>query len=550
MYKLLNSGMIIPNSTHTSSPSFPTMKTQKKQFKFRHIFLSISLILITVVPVIAQQSPYKWEAVPYKGIVSYQSDINRSTDSARRAFRFGGTIEHQGKLIGFGVAPLVKPIDSVTRETSILLESTDQGATWSILPFRFPKTPIRHYFYSMLEGHILYGLKETYYSTSDYGQTWNDADKEVFKNGSVPRISGRNKTLIASATSFFDIALSRDGGQSWKLCRQHDSTSQNPDLPYANYRAGVLDSTTFLVSRNYVDIATDRGLVFFKTTNSGITWNKLPSVTLDGVTTESGRNHNFIRMHFLDSRNGVALSWVEPRIDTILPIEVIMHTSDGGESWVTVDTNQGYHPRIMGFDHGFQQFGEDTVVSVLASSIVKISTDKGKTWSDLVDTRIEVEKNGVVKKPVFTVSIRLNSATSGYCYAGNLFQDTTLYIFKLVPNTPSTVKEDTVARSTLQSILIDVRGIYPNPSSTSLNAVTFVSSSLNLRSLKVTIYDICGVPVRRYTQEQLQLTPHSYGSGWYSINVDTRGIPNGMNIIEVSTPEYKNSSPFIHIGNE
>ncbi|MEA9412347.1 YCF48-related protein [Flavobacterium sp. PL02] len=240
---------------------------------------------------------------------------------------------------------------SSTNLHSNLYKTTDGGETW----WQIPNMNDAFYTFSFVNESVGYaaGLYGVIFKTIDGGLNWKWAsfqDSRIFNTG----IYGIH--FLDSETGFATGARGRiikttDGGKTW--------VENSP-----NY----YDINNLQFSTNEIGIAKS-GNLFFKTINSGVTWEKLSSIDADRISAFEFVSENLAYAAIGDGAYE----------------GIVFKTLDGGRTWNK--SNGGLAVMHGGIDS--MSFLSENVGVVSGRFGVKKTTDGGNTWVGLSDNSFQ-----------------------------------------------------------------------------------------------------------------------------------------------------------------
>jgi photosystem II stability/assembly factor-like uncharacterized protein len=252
--------------------------------------------------------------------------VYRTTDGG--ATWIGGTpIQLYGQLSGVafsgaGHAWAVGADYSGNGQAALLLATSDGGATWTRRAITATSALQQVQFVSATAGYVT-GDDGAVYSTTDGGATWT-------------RTAAGASDVQLSGLSFVDAQhgwvcgpqgnedfyggrcyATTDGGSTWK------DVSPDKDMV-------VTDCSFVSVTEGWV-IAEDDTL--FHTTDGGATWSRERLTMVPGAS--------LWRLDFVDAQNGWLIGTCFPGGACYDSWGVVVHTTDGGDSWVQQDSGVG-----------------------------------------------------------------------------------------------------------------------------------------------------------------------------------------------------------------
>lgn len=241
------------------------------------------------------------------------------------------------------------------------LRTEDAGLTWHTY-----EAPSALYSLAALDKQQLIGLpfeSGTLYTSSDQGRRWeairpNFHDKRYSSGTALQFLNSRDGYFGADSLVFY----TSDGGASW----------QWREIPV--YRGKI--SQLLVVNHNtmwasLVSIPEDAHILdshfvcrLYRTTNGGVEWQQIRQ-------SYSEQNHNYQSFYFRNATEG----WISFGVSGWSPLpSYILHTTDGGETWDSVEVSGGTVNHI--------QFYSDSLgYAVGGNALIMKTTDGGKSWN-------------------------------------------------------------------------------------------------------------------------------------------------------------------------
>jgi photosystem II stability/assembly factor-like uncharacterized protein len=198
-------------------------------------------------------------------------------------------------------------------EKGTILFTEDGGENWNNQVSPIGQDLYNMFFIDEMHGWIV-GDSGTILSTDDGGQNWNKIYTcDTLHLSSVKFMSLQEGWLVGRTSSGNGIILhTEDSGTNWEI-QYLDSNNGFNDIFFVSFTLGW--------------VAGSHGI--FHTSDGGISW------TEQYITSDYLQNP---KMSFIDSLNG----WVSGVISGKAEATILLHTIDGGESWIsdTVPANQ------------------------------------------------------------------------------------------------------------------------------------------------------------------------------------------------------------------
>lgn len=244
----------------------------------------------------------------------------------------------------------------VVGNNSIVLRTSDGGRSWSQLTTFRGFTIVNVLFFDDYNCIVVGSKGNTFSSfySSDAGETWNQSENDGlitstqssdFNSLKLTRVN-TGKCLVISAVGL--VVESDDYGKTWRKTSSFD---------------GVYRLTNSIVSQNDTIIHSFRGDVYYRSTDGGKTWMKMPPLIIKGNITSALATKNVIK--------------VTVNVSSELKIQ-IFESTDNGESWSQILS-----------DTSLKEI--DNVSFMDTSSLIAyrtrvdpgffISKDYGKTWN-------------------------------------------------------------------------------------------------------------------------------------------------------------------------
>jgi len=247
------------------------------------------------------------------------------------------------------------------RVSGITLHTEDAGLTWHT-----SKSPHTLYSLATLDKQQLLGLpfiSGTLYTSSDQGKEW-EALKPNFYNKKYG--SGTSLQFLNSRDGYFGadslVFYTNDGGASWQWTEIPVYRGIISNLLVVNHNTmwaslASIPEAAHLLDSQYV-------FRLYRTINSGVEWQQIRQ-------SYSQPNHGFQSFYFRNATEGWmsfgVLGW------SALPSH-ILHTTDGGETWDSVEVSGGTvnHIRFYSDSLGY---------AVGGNALIMKTTDGGRSWN-------------------------------------------------------------------------------------------------------------------------------------------------------------------------
>ncbi|MBP8115850.1 MAG: T9SS type A sorting domain-containing protein [Chitinophagaceae bacterium] len=234
-----------------------------------------------------------------------------------------------------------------------IIATTDTGNTWNTIATLGIGWPIHIYF---VDDNVGYVIGSEFYKTTNGGATWNSVNFSTSASGDLSGIAfnrSKQKGIVVGNGAGYGstsepghvMMKSVDAGDNWTTIDYLNGDNDFYDVSFIDDSIGYLFGGYHLVS----------GLGY-KTTNTGLTWKKLPF----------NSSANIRECQFINKDVGFIVS------------DNIYFTQDGGNSWTTVPGVAG--PNMLGDKMFF--FNADTGIYAtqgISSYLVK-TTDRGINW--------------------------------------------------------------------------------------------------------------------------------------------------------------------------
>ncbi len=426
-----------------------------------------------------------------------------------------------------------------------IMSTRDSGQHWMVMPTEFDtvlctgavRLDSLHYFWG--------GVYTHYYYSNDGSRTWKMLSPAAMPASSLVNFSSATCPLVGvtSYNYYFDTFVTLDGGQSFIQIHKHD-TIQHTSIDYQYfYNAWSIDSNSFLVQRRW-PYNNNWGVTNYLTTDRGKTWNHI-GFTIDGFISDSSHNDYFTSVFFITSKLGIAAGFRKNSdTDTTVPgSNVLYRTTDGGNSWNTI--------ALFEYDYEHLQLilrnmsADGNLVASFGRGQVVISRDSGRTWEWLVKKMPIVKSQSQDSSWVLAAGMQINNLSSGIFCAGS-FQSEPV-ILTLSPEMADNVENDRSGRNSITGSPIEIRKVYPNPSSTLVSLTIDKATNIDRATTVLRVYDMLGTCVLTLAPDQIRYSPSDLGNDWYDAVMDFSSLQSGMYFLEMSAPWYSGMISFLHV---
>ncbi|MFZ5884722.1 MAG: NBR1-Ig-like domain-containing protein [Chloroflexota bacterium] len=252
-----------------------------------------------------------------------------------------------------------------------VLRTTDGGVTWyNVLPNIQPGGAT---FPSANSGWVI-SRTRTLYHTTNGGATWSQFSVP-FDGGTIQFLdenTGYVFQITGAAMNKQSVALYKttDGGATWTKTYDNDPTvpGSSNTLPLGGHKNGITFSsaTTGWIGG---ETPTEGYFYFYKTTDSGVTWSRLPLALPAGyesayITTTAPT--------FFNANEAVLPAWML-RLDTGMRDLFLYTTRDGGNTWTPSPAfaRSAEHTDITSMNHA---------ISWDWSNVFHVTTNGGGSW--------------------------------------------------------------------------------------------------------------------------------------------------------------------------
>ncbi|MCC6157136.1 MAG: hypothetical protein IT350_03725 [Deltaproteobacteria bacterium] len=203
-----------------------------------------------------------------------------------------------------------------------VFRSEDAGKTWTLVPIDTTEPLFSVFFLNDRVGWIG-GRKGLVFKTDDAGKTW--AKQKADKEEHIFDLHFANDRVGLAVGNFGAVFRTTDGGATWTY-QQLEAMSSG-----TIYRVHMFDENTAVMCGEYPTweaqldetVSADTLSSFFRTTDGGATWTRLPMPTT---------SHLF-GMTFMSANDGYVSG----------SKGLLLQTADGGANWTTIPTNSEFH---------------------------------------------------------------------------------------------------------------------------------------------------------------------------------------------------------------
>ena len=242
---------------------------------------------------------------------------------------------------------------------SVILHTTDGGATWAPLEAASPRNVLDFDFVDELHGWLIgevcddAGCRSSPYRTVDGGATWEPADVSEF--GSLIEVQFTD-TMTGWAIAHFcapegcllNVLQSSDGGASWISLAEVDLAA------FQGVRNFSLQGGRLYLTG--VDLA-------LRSETGGLSWQEMENPALELAAVD-----------FVSASDGFAASG-----------HTLMRSNDGGESWERAGPAPGF-TRIFDFLDASTGFAATNSCGTACGPTIERTTDGGRTWTTVHST--------------------------------------------------------------------------------------------------------------------------------------------------------------------
>ncbi|MBL7997092.1 MAG: hypothetical protein JNL32_00500 [Candidatus Kapabacteria bacterium] len=316
------------------------------------------------------------------------------------------------------------------------------------------------------------------------------------------------------------VYYTNDSGRSWRtiINRHYDSTQTNRK---GFYKAYCLDSTTIYV-RGMTDWNTSAPeLRFFRTTNTGATWDTL-GCTVKGYEGETSNLCWVYDLLFCSTKIGIASAYLMDKQQF-----AILRTTDGGLSWYVAEI-LGKEKNAVGL-HSIQLLNKDTCFLNLRDGTAMVSTNQGEEWRWLIQQPMIPINQPIPNeiRSVYYTSLQSGVGQDGYGF------------YTLSPDTITSVEPEVPSRLNIAAT-VWVSSVSPIPITDRMNVRLYLSESSVRSAVGLRLFSIMGEPVSDFSSALA-----GFGSGWNTVPVNVSGLPNGVYILQLRDAEQQHSIPVI-----
>ncbi len=410
---------------------------------------------------------------------------------------------------------------------SLLFESPDSGQT--LIPYNNLEFVSKNGLSSAFlkedgVGRII--SRDRWYTTNDIGGSWQEIKDSILE---FPFLSDVNGNTIVTNTYYTSVTVSSDFGLSWQRKALPDSMVK---LNVLLNRAVLMDTSTLFMYRQDGNMLSGSfQLRLYRSTDLGSSWQNL-RCPIEGYENDTAGNCLIRILKFIDAGR-ICLGNIAYLDSTKTLTQAIIRSTDKGMHWSIVQSEavSQYHSYIGYVYH----VDGDTVIMAYMSGRMLISSDAGVSWKLYVD---EVPNYiGEEGRPNFVTTLGsmlfYDSHTAVATYDGGR-QDGIFNVMYLKPGKTATpVKSDEDARKQLESSMVWLESCYPMPVGDKAQIVANFTYGVEMDRVTAEVYDLLGSSVAKFKSSDLVMTPHTWGSGWYTVNVSMQNLESGTYIINI-----------------
>lgn len=270
-----------------------------------------------------------------------------------------------------------------------ILKSADNGITWTewnhqySIPSYTAGSSITKNENGIIFTSGYYQYQWSIKKSMDNGTTWMEAYSEAGSDGHYSTIKavGNNVFSIGQAyPNYWKLIKSTDDGATWSSADNFTCTAGDPrGLDITSTQGGAIfvvgDCTSSGVSTAIIRRSLDNGL----------SW-----TTVDSFQLSAGKSSQYKSITALPTGELIAFGYGVHSSDT--PYWIIRKSSDGGNSWSTIDSSIQYHNvnlemktlKITSDSNRIIIAGSATISGV-PQLLLRQSVDKGNSWSNLLE---------------------------------------------------------------------------------------------------------------------------------------------------------------------
>jgi len=279
-----------------------------------------------------------------------------------------------------------------------LWKTEDAGLTWSNISDGFFKTSSvgavavsdsdPNVIYVGMGEHAPRGVMTSYgdgvWKSTDAGKTWKSTGLEMTRQISWIRIHPKNSDVVYVAAQGAlngpgadrGVYKSKDGGTTWEKVLYVDENTGCADLAMDPHNPRILYAAMWDHRRLPWEVRSGGpGCGFYKTTDSGATWNKMSK----GLPDQLGK------MSVSVSAANNDRVWLLVESDTYKELGGLFVSNDGGESFSRASKDHRLTQRAWYYVEVIADPQHENTIYVLNSPGLK-STDGGKTWTNIRGT--------------------------------------------------------------------------------------------------------------------------------------------------------------------
>ncbi len=235
-----------------------------------------------------------------------------------------------------------------------------------------------------VRGNVSYGYGV--YKSVDAGKNWQHIGLPNSRHVPRIRIHPDNPDLVYAAVlgDLFKsseergVYRSKDGGQNWERILFANADAGAVDLLIDPTNPRILYASTWRVRRTPYSLESGgEGSALWKSTDGGDTWT--------AINMEAHAS-NLIDIFFFNEQEGFVVGGFSEKDDPVYEdvVPVVLHTTDGGQTWENRVANLEFEPGEWGWKINFvnNMVGYISLESFDRGAVLK-TTDGGKTWTRL-----------------------------------------------------------------------------------------------------------------------------------------------------------------------
>ena len=241
--------------------------------------------------------------------------------------------------------------------TAPLFKTTNGGSTWDTIPYPIPAgytteleavefvdTQNGYLIGQVYDSSMVFPIAESFmHKTTDGGASWTDVTPSLTLNSPHTSFITADHGLVCGVEELYQTT---DGGNTW------NSTSL---ASFGPFHVQLVSATTGYIGGFALVNQTSQVGWISKTTDGGATWTQL---------NYPGGYILFRSAHFVDENNGYVVGEN--------PVTNLLHTTDGGQSWVTKALPVSFGVAL--------RFSDDSTGYVAQGQGIFKTTDYGNNW--------------------------------------------------------------------------------------------------------------------------------------------------------------------------